>query len=131
MGLDQYVYTMDPKHGTAKVDFTFHEDPETGECVGREELHYWRKHPNLHGWMEALYRKHGGQDSDFNCSAVRIDSEDLDELERAIESNALPDTRGFFFGQSRPEDIEVDREFVKKARDAIKAGKHVYYTSWW
>ncbi|ODR91767.1 hypothetical protein A8M32_08600 [Sinorhizobium alkalisoli] len=23
-------------------------------------LHYWRKHPNLHGWMERLYREEGG-----------------------------------------------------------------------
>lgn len=34
------------------------------------ELHYWRKHPNLHGWMEQLYRDKGGAEEIFNCAAV-------------------------------------------------------------
>lgn len=30
------------------------------------ELHYRRKHPNLHGWMESAYRDKGGADESFN-----------------------------------------------------------------
>ena len=30
------------------------------------EIAYWRKHPNLHGWMEDLYYKKGG----IKCSLI-------------------------------------------------------------
>ena len=46
MGLDMYAMTTHEKP-SAPVDF------EAGESLA---LHYWRKHPNLHGWMESLYR---------------------------------------------------------------------------
>lgn len=26
------------------------------------KLHYWRKHPNLHGWMEQLYYAKGDKE---------------------------------------------------------------------
>jgi hypothetical protein len=35
------------------------------------ELHYWRKHPNLHGWMEALYYAKGGTVKPFNVGLLR------------------------------------------------------------
>jgi hypothetical protein len=45
MGLDMYAMTTTEAVADA-VDF------KVGIAA---ELHYWRKHPNLHGWMEALY----------------------------------------------------------------------------
>jgi len=98
-----------------------------------EEVHYWRKHPNLHGWMQSLYDSKGGTSDSFNGDCVVLDSEDLDNLEQDIRDYNLPDTSGFFFGQSSngDEEIKDDLEFVSKAREAIKQGKTVYYTSWW
>jgi hypothetical protein len=57
----------------------------------------------------------------------------LDNLEEDIKDGNLPDTSGFFFGESSNNDEEndYDLEFVSKAREAIKEGKTVYYTSWW
>ena len=90
MGLDMYAFTTESEIPT--VDFDAPED--------RSELHYWRKHPDLHGWMKTIYRGKGGSDESFNCVPVRLDKADLDRLERDIKACALPPTQGFFFGQS-------------------------------
>ncbi|HEY7577244.1 MAG TPA: hypothetical protein VH855_06580 [Acetobacteraceae bacterium] len=89
MGLDMFAYTT-TKKPTTPVDF----EPKEQD----RKLHYWRKHPNLHGWMEALYRHKGGADSDFNFASVVLDSSDLDRLEADIRADQLPATSGFFFG---------------------------------
>lgn len=132
MGLDMYA-KVTAKRPPQDVDF-FVENEQRCD----DDLHYWRKHPNLHGWMEALYRKKGGQgepgmdgDDTFNLVPVVIDAADLDQLEKDLAGGGLPETVGFFFGQSQPEDIESDREFITKARAAIAAGKTVYYFAWW
>jgi hypothetical protein len=121
MGLDMYAFTTN--ENVPAVDF-----PNPADAA---ELFYWRKHPNLHGWMEALYRTKGGVDDDFNVAAVRLDATDLDALEKAVMSDALPETAGFFFGESSAEDKESDLQFIPKAREAIAGGKRVFYTSWW
>src|SRR4051812_27748621 len=109
MGLDMYAFTT--SHHIPEVDF--------GEPSDRAELFYWRKHPNLHGWMEQLYRRKGGTDEDFNLAPVRLDAADLDALEEAVRNNALPHTDGFFFGVSRPDEKSLDLEFIRKARQII------------
>jgi len=122
MGLDMYAFSTKAKPKT-EVDF------ET-KNFQPDEVHYWRKHPNLHGWMQNLYDMKGGTSPDFNGDCVVLDSEDLDNLEQDIKDGNLPDTTGFFFGQSDDGD-EDDLLFVTNARKAIKEGKTVYYTSWW
>ncbi len=123
MGLDMNAFATKAKPAT-EVDFSTKNFEDT-------ELHYWRKHPNLHGWMESLYYEKGGEADSFNCVPVVLDNEDLDVLEEDIKSGNLPDTAGFFFGQSDGDEVDGDLEFVAKAREAIKEGKTVYYTSWW
>jgi len=122
MGLDMYAYATEQRINAA-VDFS---EPEK-----MEELHYWRKHPNLHGWMEALYKAKGGSNPDFNLSPVALAAADLDGLEAAIRGEALPETSGFFFGESDGSEREDDLEFVQKARAAIGEGKTVFYMAWW
>ena len=73
-----------------------------GGLQGEEasELHYWRKHPNLHGWMQKLYYEKGGKDEIFNCVPVALTGQDLDRLEADVKDGELPLTAGFFFGES-------------------------------
>jgi hypothetical protein len=125
MGLDMYAFSTNAKPKT-DVDF------ET-KNFKPEEVHYWRKHPNLHGWMQNLYDAKGGQGRDFNGDCVVLDNFDLDNLEHDLEQGDLPDTTGFFFGNSVRDDDELknDLDFVRKARTEIANGKTVYYTSWW
>jgi hypothetical protein len=92
---------------------------------------YWRKHPNLQGWMEKLYRKKGGNDK-FNCIPVLLTLTDLDQLETAILRKDLPKTKGFFFGDDSDDYYKNDDlSFIAKAKDYISEGMLVYYDSWW
>jgi len=125
MGLDQFAYCID----------------NNGE---KEELAYWRKHPNLQGWMENLWESKGRPSfnqketagglglSDFNCVPVELSYEDLDDLEDAIVNNTLPATNGFFFGSDSDDYYKrQDLEFIQKAREALDSGLTVCYDSWW
>ena len=114
MGLDQYA---NARRGEAKTDedgYTYYEDSM--------ELAYWRKHPNLQGWMEELWREKGGE-GEFNCVDVELTLEDLEALEESLDAEDLPETVGFFFGENSDDHYaEQDREFIREARAAIKQG---------
>lgn len=121
MGLDMYAMTTKRRH-RSQVDFNVAE--------ADVNIHTWRKHPNLHGWMEQLYRDKGGTQV-FNCTTVALTGGDLDNLEAAIRNRQLPATTGFFFGESDGSEVEDDLTFVRKAREALNSGLKVYYRSWW
>ena len=122
MGLDMYAYKRmnAPASG---VDFK--------EKEGDELFFNWRKHPNLHGWMQNLYTSKGGRNPKFNLATVVLTSDDLNDLERDVRMGRLPHTVGFFFGESRPEDAKDDLQFITEARSVIASGHSVFYTSWW
>ena len=133
MGLDMSAYSTAAKLDNP-VDFETY-DPETGDAViETQDLHYWRKYPNLHGWMAKLYVRKGGKEneSDFTGPVV-LTAEDLDHLEAVLLLGALPHTTGFFFGASAgsESELEDDMKFVADARDAIADGRTVYYNSSW
>ena len=98
-----------------------------------QDLHYWRKHPNLHGAFYDLYREKNGLDEMFNGSKLRLRDDDLIKLEQRITNKELPHTTGFFFGSSSDDDESVahDLEFIKNARKHIANGDFVYYDSSW
>ena len=125
MGLDMYAFSVAKNDGNQ--DFVIAEDNE------HTEIAYWRKHHDLHGWMERLYRDKGGDAESFNCIAVRLTVEDLDALQDDLVHSALPETTGFFFGNNPPDEetLREDLEFVAKARVEIAMGREVYYDSWW
>jgi hypothetical protein len=123
MGLDQFAYSIDSEGNKA-------------------ELAYWRKHPNLQGWMENLWDSKGRPNqntdsdpmglSDFNCVPVELTYKDLDDLEHDIQQNRMPQTVGFFFGSDSDNHYRSqDLEFIQNARQALDNGSKVYYDSWW
>jgi len=129
MGLDMYAWRV--KAEDAIGDFEIARNEEDSAKV--EELYYWRKHHDLHGWMERLYRLKGGTKESFNCVSVRLTMVDLNALENDVLNNLLPETQGFFFGTNPPDDYtkNQDMEFIAKAKVAIAGGDAVYYDSWW
>ena len=132
MGLDMYAFTVSAKDaGDNVVDLETNYG--TDNELAKTELYYWRKFNALHGWMEDLYRLKGGIKTIFNCTTVRLTSEDLDRLEMDTGNNKLVPINGFFFGEQTlyPEDLESVATFVAKAREALADGKAVYYDSWW
>jgi len=133
MGLDMYAFTVAADAvGDNVVDLKQYDDYEN-RIVEKEKLFYWRKFNALHGWMEDLYRIKGGAEESFNCTTVRLTSEDLDRLEMDTGNNKLVPINGFFFGVQTiyPENLESVAEFVAKAREALADGKAVFYDSWW
>jgi hypothetical protein len=130
MGLDMYAFRV--KAEDVIDDFNIRDD-SMGREEPLEELAYWRKHHDLHGWMERLYRAKGGDKESFNCVPVRLTKEDLDLLEHDVLNNTLPETQGFFFGTNPPDEYsrEQDMAFIMKAKIAITNGAAVYYDSWW
>lgn len=126
MGLDQYAYKT--KHKFDKqVDFTFPNDDESD----RERIYYWRKHPDLEGWMAELYQSKGGASIEFNCDRLQLTKVDLLKLKDDVENETLPKTQGFFFGESYSEYKHNDLEFIEKALMILDDGYSIYYTSSW
>lgn len=101
--------------------------------AGHTEIWYWRKHPNLHGYFEKLYRSKGGTIEEFNCVPIKLTERDLMRLEKEIKERTLPSTSGFFFGESSNDDdtVEHDLRFVAEARMQLSLGNMVYYNSSW
>jgi len=95
-----------------------------------EEFFYWRKHPDLHGWMENKW-KDRGHEGEFNCVSLPLTDKDLDELEATIHRSQLPNTVGFFFGTSREDETQNDLNFIREAREVLRQGYGVEYFSWW
>ena len=131
MGLDMYVYSVDKsdimKSKTKKHTLV----PKKG--ASPTEIHYWRKHHDLHGLMEEIYRSKGGEEESFNCIALPLDEFDLDDIEARIDERSLPETTGFFFGNNPPDDEskKEDLAVIARLRDELKQGKIVFYYSWW
>lgn len=123
MGLDMYAFST-PDKLSKSVDFDF--------TPSSKEFFYWRKHPNLHGWMEKLYYKKGGKDEEF-AGPVELKVEDLIELENDIINSNLPETIGFFFGVSKKtfDEDQNDLKFIKEAKELILKGNNIFYTSSW
>ena len=118
MGLDMFAYSTFEAI-TGSVDF---------EVKDATELHYWRKHPDLHGWMRLLYREKDGTNSEFNCVNVRLDAEDLGRLEADIREKRLPRTDGFFFGESDGSEIERRSRIRQQgARSAPRRSERLLY----
>ncbi len=130
MGLDAYLYSYKGKN-RKEVDFK-----HSGE---EEEIHYWRKHPNLEAYMSDLYFKKGGEGTEsfgghktFNCCKVELKEQDINTLKELIISDKLPTGGGFFHGSNSDEHYkEKTLEALKDAANAIEEGDRVYYTSWW
>jgi hypothetical protein len=121
MGLDQYAYLA------SKADTDY-------DDTSRQEIAYWRKHPNLQGWMENLFYEKGGDCNTFNGVELELTWDDVDKLEKDIRSGVIAkmDTKGFFFGD--PSDdyyYEKDLQFCVDAKAECFLGRKVFYNSSW
>jgi hypothetical protein len=70
------------------------------------ELGYWRKHPNLHGYIVQNFA--GGEDK---CQEIDL-SDHIRTIIAAVKARDLPDTTGFFFGASDSSQEQLDRDIA-------------------
>ena len=59
------------------------------------ELGYWRKEPNLHGYIVKTFA-----DGKDECQDIELCVEDVQKIREAVRNRQLVETSGFFFGQS-------------------------------
>lgn len=139
MGLDQYAYCA-AKAGQYSEYYEGEGEFVDGEWTvpGRSkprEIAYWRKHPNLQGWMEQLWQKRNPDDtSSFNGVELELTWQDLDQLEKDIQAGSVANlqTSGFFFGNPKDDYYrDHDLEFIKRARAELFSGLKVFYNSSW
>lgn len=148
MGLDQYAYVAARAGQNTEWWDSAELDPDTRDYRNYKvdkprELAYWRKHPNLQGWMEHLWHKKRNaegnpvvEDADdmgtFNGVELELTWQDIDELEKAVKKRELPSTQGFFFGNDADQHYyDQDLEFIKNARAELFLGLKVFYNSSW
>ena len=136
MGLDMYAYVAD----RAGQQREFYDTSEFNEATGEygsatvaqpREIAYWRKHPNLHGWMHELWESRGNS-GEFNGDELELTWEDLEVLELDVIAGTLPGTSGFFFGNDSDDHYrEQDLKFIRDARAELFCGLKVFYNSSW
>ena len=146
MGLDQYAYVA-ARAGQLNEWYDGAEMVESGEFVNPKmtkprEIAYWRKHPNLQGWMRRLWEERGcpgvpegaapDVDRTFNGVELELFWQDIERLHDDVVSGRLPSTTGFFFGDNGDDYYrEQDLEFCRQARAALFIGERVFYDSSW
>lgn len=147
MGLDQYAYVTARAGQNAEWWDGAELDSDTrdyrNDAVTKpRELAYWRKHPNLQGWMESLWKRRlheanhdipeSAFGSGFNGVELELTLADLDELELAVKQCRMPSTQGFFFGDNADQHYyQQDLEFIRLARAELFMGLKVFYNSSW
>ena len=141
MGLDMYAYVA-TKAGQQEEfyegaewdnEIKDHRNPNVNRP---REIAYWRKHPNLHGWMARLWLAREGNElrvlDNFNGIELELDADDLDLLEYVVKARELPGTSGFFFGNDADDYYyNDDLKFIQMARAEMFLGFKVFYNSSW
>ena len=112
-------------------------DKRIAEIEQIEDIGYWRKHPDLHGYLEDLYIERGGT-GEFNCVELPLseeDCEDIIELAKQrlkADKNDVKHTQGFFFGETQLEQWEETISIFEKALNTVNFDiEEIYYDSWW
>jgi hypothetical protein len=136
MGLDQYAYAASKANAKNEYYEEKYERGNENAVDPTTELAYWRKHPNLHGWMEQLWRDqnnyHNVNDAMFNGVELELTFDDITQLEKDIIQGNLPATSGFFFGSDSDDYYKAqDLEFVYEAKSRLFLGQKVFYNSSW
>jgi hypothetical protein len=95
------------------------------------DLGYWRKHPNLHGFIVQIFA--GGDDS---CQQIHLSADDLKTIIAAVKAKELPHTTGFFFGESDGtewrDDISIFTNALKwLLTEQPNRWRSVYYQASW
>lgn len=100
------------------------------------EAAYWRKHPDLHGYIVQTFA--GGVDE---CQPIQLDAIQLRDIAKAIRANKLPHTDGFFFGSSdwHRDDVEKNAAVFERTADWLDVRpeggsfetRSVYYQASW
>jgi hypothetical protein len=128
MGLDMFLYARKFYRSVR------HQPPqEDGFDIMQKDLDagYWRKHPNLHGYIVREF----ANDVD-DCNEIELDADCIKKILNAIENDELPYTEGFFFGESKGDEKQNDLQVFKRVLDWLQIEQEgvwksaIYRASW-
>ncbi len=82
------------------------------------DLGYWRKHPDLHGFIVEEFA-----DGEDDCRDIELTRDRIGRILAAVKNGELPETTGFFFGTSEKTDERIanDLEIFEDALDWLDA----------
>ena len=133
MGLDMYL--RGEKYFWTDWEYPDRNKTEDGFKVTTHtlELGYWRKHPDLHGYIVQTFAE--GKDE---CQQIHLDTKQMQQIIEAIQNGGLPHTEGFFFGHSDNDEAEK-KAAIEIFQTAIMwsstkqehVSKDVYYQASW
>jgi hypothetical protein len=97
------------------------------------DIGYWRKHPNLHGYIIEHFA-----DGVDECQDIELGPDQIDKIIKAVRAGNLPHTEGFFFGTSSTDEGQMieDLSILQGAYDWLKkpdesVWKSVIYRASW
>lgn len=126
MGLDMYL---------EGEKYLWHDNEryEDGDRIKKiiVELGYWRKHPDLHGFIVKAFAA-----GDDDCEPICLDDSDINAIIAAIKEDRLPHTEGFFFGDSDCSAKDASITIFSKALKWLQtkddnSSRTVYYRASW
>jgi hypothetical protein len=110
MGLDMYLTgeaLFTPEHPNRRLK-PYAKEGET------YRLGYWRKHPNLHGFIVQTFA-----DGVDECQEIDLTAEAIRSIIDAVKNRELPQTTGFFFGTSDDTDEQIAHD-IQIFEEALK-----------
>lgn len=131
MGLDMYLTGE-------KYLLTDHENPDNNRTEDGFPLKgkllrlgYWRKHPNLHGFIVNTFA-----DGEDTCQQIVLTADDIERIIEAVTRDDLPHTEGFFFGQSDGSEKAEDLRILKAALEWLRTPesniwRSIHYQASW
>lgn len=137
MGLDMYLsgkkyqYHSSFAPGGSRIERQKEDGFEVKETIRMLELGYWRKHPNLHGFIVNTFAE--GVDE---CQEIELSGADIEKIIDAVKAKELPPTKGFFFGESDGTETTEDLQIFGRALEWVKTAdmahdKTVIYRASW
>lgn len=94
-------------------------------------LGYWRKHPNLHGYIVNTFA-----DGEDHCQRIELGEDAILQITNAVQADVLPHTVGFFFGETDGSEREETLTILTAALEWLRMKEEgvfrsVYYQASW
>lgn len=136
MGLDMFLIGRKHKrlvYGDTPIEDQYTKEDGFPVTERRLEIGYWRKHPNLHGYIVNVFNE-----GDDDCQPLPLAAEDVRQIIAAVKAGELPHTEGFFFGKSEgtEEERQEDIAILERALEWVSANdpedyRDLYYEASW
>ena len=110
MGLDMSFYKLGGVKSISSIG-----EIDTDEKYAIEEIKYYRKFNALHGLLNDLYLKRGG--NDMNCVLINIGLSEVNYIKQCCLEKSLQPKEGFFWGSQEAVSDEQYIELLSLCED--------------